>query len=567
MSQKKNNIQDKLTRSFLIVAAIASISGVIAILSLIIINTSSNQTFEIYGEGQGNVGRALVLVADSRRTMRDMVNYQNPEYKQKAMSQLEEINKNYDIYSAEIEKTITNDAAQKMWNNIVDLVKAYRAAEEKVKSQAMAATSDEQQMVLNQIMATEMDPAYDALYEAYTGFLNDKTDTGNRRNSQQTDIGKAAIIVCIFIVLLSVFLSVMGGRKIAKGIAGPLNRCIERFELMVKGDLTTPVIEANTGDEVEQLTKAMEQLRESMKNIISDLDRGIEEMKEGNFDIAPEVEYPGDFKGIENALASFIIKISQALSNINIASDDVAEGAHQISQGAQAISEGAAEQAGAVEELQATITDVTKEVDKNAEQAEDANGMAKNVGTDIMESNEQMQNMLEAMEEITENSKQISNIINTINDIAEQTNLLALNASIEAARAGEAGRGFAVVADEVGSLAAQSAEAAKNSTGLIANAIRAVENGKSIADVTAEKLKTSAEQTKELVDGIEQIAQASVYQAEALSQITCAVDQIASVVEENTAMAEESSAGSQEMSSQAQLLRDLVAQFKLNSNI
>lgn len=567
MAQKKNNIQDKLTRSFLIVAAIASISGVIAILSMIIINTSSNQTFEIYGEGQGNVGRALVLVADSRRTMRDMVNYQNPEYKQKAMSQLEEINKNYDIYSAEIEKTITNDTAQKMWNNIVDLVKVYRAAEEKVKSQAMAATSDEQQMVLNQIMATEMDPAYEALYEAYTEFLNDKTETGNRRNSQQTDIGKAAIIVCIFIVLLSVFLSIMRGRKIAKGIAVPLNRCIERFELMVKGDLTTPVIEAKTGDEVEQLTKAMEQLRESMKNIISDLDRGIEEMKEGNFDIAPEVEYPGDFKGIENALASFIIKISQALSNINIASGDVAEGAHQISQGAQAISEGAAEQAGAVEELQATITDVTKEVDKNAEQAEDANGMAKNVGTDIMESNEQMQNMLEAMEEITENSKQISNIINTINDIAEQTNLLALNASIEAARAGEAGRGFAVVADEVGSLAAQSAEAAKNSTGLIANAIRAVENGKSIADVTAEKLKTSAEQTKELVDGIEQIAQASVYQAEALSQITCAVDQIASVVEENTAMAEESSAGSQEMSSQAQLLRDLVAQFKLNSNI
>ena len=80
---------------------------------------------------------------------------------------------------------------------------------------------------------------------------------------------------------------------------------------------------------------------------------------------------------------------------------------------------------------------------------------------------------------------QISSIINTINDIAEQTNLLALNASIEAARAGKAGKGFAVVATQVGTLATQSAEAAKNSNDLIVQALNAVEDGKQVVGDTA----------------------------------------------------------------------------------
>ena len=88
-----------------------------------------------------------------------------------------------------------------------------------------------------------------------------------------------------------------------------------------------------------------------------------------------------------------------------------------------------------------------------------------------------MQEMLQSMEEIGESSKQIRQIIDTINSIASQTNLLALNASIEAARAGEAGRGFAVVADQVSLLAAQSAQAAKESNVLIASSLAAVEKG------------------------------------------------------------------------------------------
>lgn len=127
------------------------------------------------------------------------------------------------------------------------------------------------------------------------------------------------------------------------------------------------------------------------------------------------------------------------------------------------------------------------------------------------------------------------------------------------------GKGFAVVATEVGNLAKQSSEAAKNSTELIARAIKAVEDGKLIADTTAEKLAQSASRTQELVAHIGQISGASVDQAEQLNQVTMAVEQIAAVVEENTAMAEESSASSEEMAGQAQLLKELIDRFELRS--
>jgi methyl-accepting chemotaxis protein len=73
--------------------------------------------------------------------------------------------------------------------------------------------------------------------------------------------------------------------------------------------------------------------------------------------------------------------------------------------------------------------------------------------------------------------RKIADIISVIDGIAFQTNILALNAAVEAARAGEQGRGFAVVASEVRSLAARSAQAAKEIKRLINASVERVEQG------------------------------------------------------------------------------------------
>lgn len=107
-----------------------------------------------------------------------------------------------------------------------------------------------------------------------------------------------------------------------------------------------------------------------------------------------------------------------------------------------------------------------------------------------------MHEMVNSMNEISKASKEIDKIITTINEIASQTNLLALNASIEAARAGEAGKGFAVVANQVNILADQSAQAARESSALIATSVEAVENGMVVAEDTAKQLEEVAGESK-----------------------------------------------------------------------
>lgn len=349
---------------------------------------------------------------------------------------------------------------------------------------------------------------------------------------------------------------------VLRKLINPIYKVVDAANELSKGNFDIQIA-AESKDEIGQLANTFSETAKKLRLIINDLSRGMQEMSSGNFDLKAGVEYPGEFEVIKNAMGKFLIDISDTLARINSSSELVAGSSQQIADGAQALTEGATDQAGSIEELQATVTNVSHDIEKNSKNATMANERAHLVGNDIMESNEQMLQMVQAMDIINDSSNKISDIIHTINDIAAQTNLLSLNASIEAARAGEAGKGFAVVATEVGNLATLSAQAAKNSTELIQNALKAVENGKLLADKTAEKLENSVEKTQELVANINEISEASVSQAEALDQIAQAVEQIAAVVEENTAMAEESSASSEELACQAQVLKDLVSAFNL----
>ena len=102
------------------------------------------------------------------------------------------------------------------------------------------------------------------------------------------------------------------------------------------------------------------------------------------------------------------------------------------------------------------------------------------------------------MDEISGQSNKVSQIIKVIDEIAFQTNILALNAAVEAARAGEAGMGFAVVADEVRSLAQRCAEAAKNTSLLIAESITKSDDGKTKVDQLAIAIRTLTEQSNKV---------------------------------------------------------------------
>lgn len=370
------------------------------------------------------------------------------------------------------------------------------------------------------------------------------------------------VVIMIIVSVLSIAVIVVLTKKVLNKYIKPIGKVVDASQQLKTGDFEIEIT-AESDDEIGTVAVAFSEAATTLRSIIKDLKSVLKEMSGNDFAIHPEVDYPGEFEEIRDSLYAVVMDLSKTLSEINIVSEQVAANAENISQGAQSLTDGATDQASSVEELQATITNVSEEVDKNAQNANAANEMAQNVGDEINATNTSMQEVVKAMEVISDTSTQIHSIINSINDIASQTNLLALNASIEAARAGEAGKGFAVVATQVGELATQSAEAAKGSTELIANTLQAVEHGKTLVDVAANKLVEAAGKTTELVTHIGEITIASDNQATALNQLLQAADQIAAVVEENTAMAEESSASSEELAAQAARLQELIEVFKL----
>jgi len=200
---------------------------------------------------------------------------------------------------------------------------------------------------------------------------------------------------------------------------------------------------------------------------------------------------------------------------------------------------------------------------QNAENAAEASHLAKDASKAAENGQDMMKQMINSMEQITKNSQDVQKVIKVIDDISFQTNLLALNAAVEAARAGVHGKGFAVVAEEVRNLAARCAKAAGETTQMIENNNRQINEGAEIAQKTAEMLDQIVSQVSNTTNLINEIATASNEQAQGVGQVTQALQQIDTVTQQNTASAEESASTSNEMNSHATKLQQVVSRFKL----
>ncbi len=378
---------------------------------------------------------------------------------------------------------------------------------------------------------------------------------GSRADTLFTEAGTASAVLIVMALVVGIIPTII----VTRAITQPLGRVIGMIEEMGKGHLEER-LSLGRSDEIGQMASAMDGFAD---NLQYEVVTALQLLSEG--DLTLEATPRDDRDAIMGALKKTVDDLNHLMAGINEAGEHIAAGSKQLSDSSHALSEGSTEQASALEQITASMTGIASQTRQNADNAGEANRLADHSRRAAEEGNTRMGEMVSAMGEINESSQSIFKIIKVIDEIAFQTNLLALNAAVEAARAGKHGKGFAVVAEEVRSLAARSAQAAKETADMIESSVVKARKGSEIADKTALALGTIMSEVTKAANLVGEIAEASNKQALAIDEVNRGVVEIDKVTQRNAAISEQTAAAAEELSGNASRLRNMLSRFKLKN--
>ena len=411
------------------------------------------------------------------------------------------------------------------------------------------------------------------VYEDYKSFSKKLTILCDKFQVE-LDQAKTMANVCtviIFIVIVAAGLAIavvttLIGKIITNSITEPVKQIDAAVASLRKGELSN--VEMLTYESEDELGDTIRNLKEAMgilADYVSEISVEVKAIAQGDLTRNGDdiTDFLGDFSELKTSLLYILKRFNSTLTEISNLAEQVSSNSSEVEKASKSLADGATEQAGVIEELNATIDTVVDLAADTAKETQNASARVKASANKANEEKEKMNDLLKEMEHITEISKEIGNIITDIEDIASQTNLLSLNASIEAARAGEAGKGFAVVADQIGKLAADSAKSAVNTRDLIDKTLVEIEKGNTITRTTADAFNQIIADMESFAELAENTMEKANSQAESLEQIGQGIEQLSGVVQGNAASSEENTAISINLAEGAAKMHDRVNIFKL----
>lgn len=254
---------------------------------------------------------------------------------------------------------------------------------------------------------------------------------------------------------------------------------------------------------------------------------------------------------IDKSVITILSDLSGTSENLSSLSKELTSNAHKLA-------EGSTEQASSIQETSSTLEESSSMVHQTTQNTKEADILAKKTKEVADKGDAEMQVMLGAMNELKTSSGEISKIIKVIDEIAFQTNILSLNAAVEAARAGEAGKGFAVVAEEVRTLAQRSAQAAKDTAGIIERNINLSEKCLVITKQVGESLSEINNESAKVSELLGEITTASQEQEIGIRQINQAISQMEHVIQANAITAQGTAVSADQLNVYSETLKTIM---------
>lgn len=546
-------ISNKLIIGFLIVAFIALVVGIIGIINLNSIKNSDKILYEKNTLGLKYSGSAAVNFQQLRYNMLKITTLTDENERANIKTQNDSIILTIKDLLANCDTTMVSAETKAFLKEIEKNFSDYESNINLYYDTIKTGNITEADNIVYKTLA----PLGTELRDQYLALFDKVSVEADNRAVENTSISQNAVIMMVVVIVVGILLSIILGIYIAGIIGKPLKMMSEGAEKLAQGDVDIELDIKARKDEIGKLKEAFFKVVDGRKKQVGEVRR----MAGG--DLTVSIQANSDKDVLNQSLSHLVDSLNELVVSIVNSAEQVASGANLVSNSSIALSQGATEQASSVEQLTASLEEIASQTTLNAQNAQTVNSSAKDVRDNAEAGNKRMKEMLNAMDDINKSSGSINKIIKVIDDIAFQTNILALNAAVEAARAGQHGKGFAVVAEEVRTLAARSAQAAKETTDLIEGSIRKVETGTKIANETAEALSKIVIEAAKAADLIESIAIASNEQAAAIEQVNQGIIQVSNVVQSNAATSEESAAASEELSGQAEQLREIVSTFRV----